>query len=246
MYDYLEGERKEDAVVGIDQDESFVKLTCSSGDIVRGKRVIAADGPHSIVRREIFGEEPPLMTQAEQFVIRKKLEGDTIHFYQDERYRGGYRWEFPYGELAKVGFPRNTDDVDDDIIERHRRDIPSGGLHSIVKGRICLVGDAAAQANPLTGGGIRIAMLAGKRAARATVNNNLLDYEDWWRSCPFSSPRFIVAQKQMEKMTNDDFARALRPFKRGFSTIAYINAVVKMPQFRSLYAAYVRSGKVGW
>lgn len=104
---------------------------------------------------------------------------------------GGYAWVFPKGpSSANVGLgisgdfgrERNALSYLDAFVDRHfpkgtpaRRTaggVPcSGGLNHIVADGLMLVGDAAHQANPLSGGGIvnalKAARIAGSVAARA-------------------------------------------------------------------------------
>ena len=155
-YRGLGGERARDGVERIVEDGRGVVLTLTSGRIVRARHLIAADGANSMVRRSLFREEPPVRLWAEQHLVRRKVPEDTITFLQAERYQGAYRWEFPAGDLSRVGFPRGADSMEnEDIVETHRRAIPMGGLKSIVRGNVYLTGDAAAMVNPLTAGGIR-------------------------------------------------------------------------------------------
>ena len=50
----------------------------------------------------------------------------AIHFHYDQRYDGGYRWEFPNGSMSRIGFPRGTDEIPEDAVEVHQRAIPIG------------------------------------------------------------------------------------------------------------------------
>ncbi len=245
-YERLGGERVTDTVMQIAPNNDHFLLKCSSGEVVRTKFLIGADGAHSVLRRSLFNEVPPRTFELEQLVVNKRAAEDTIRFIHDERYQGSYRWEFPYGELTKIGFPRGVDPEEDKVIERHRRDLPVGGLSKIVAGNACLVGDAAAQANPLTAGGIRISMVAGKRAARAVVAKDLNQYEGWWQSSKFSSSELLIALRHLEKLNNEDLAKIFRPLAEGIPSLSYLKAERSMPEFKDLYSAYSMAGKYGW
>jgi digeranylgeranylglycerophospholipid reductase len=124
----------------------------------------------------------------------------------------GYAWIFPKGgDCANVGlgiggdvsgekhraidylkaFVRNTFPEGKTVAEMYGAVALSGPIYESVADGLILVGDAARQVNPLTGGGILYAMRAGEIAgdviAKASQENNfsmqrLMEYENRWRS----------------------------------------------------------------
>ena len=208
--------------------------------------LIGADGSCSRVRKDIFGEEPPIVVSARQYILEEEMAGDVIRFHYGAKYGGGYRWEFPFGKMTKVGFPAGTDDIDSEPVESHARLIPVGGLSKVVHGRTCLIGDAAAQANPLTFGGIRIAMVAGRHAAEAISGGDLASYERWWRSSKFSSPIFLEAYKVLMGMTEKEMKDSMMPFQEGYGPLTYARAYLTRPGYRELYKAYKLTSEYGW
>lgn len=226
-------------------DDGF-ELDFSSGDNVRCRYLIAADGAFSKVRRELFAEEPPEVISARQYLLEDEMPNDVIRFHYGSRYGGGYRWEFPYGGMTKVGFPAGTDVMNRESQEHHSRCIPVGGLRSVVLGNACLVGDAAAQANPLTFGGIRIAMVAGRKAAESIAAGDLTQYQRWWDSSRFSSPIFMEAYYALMGMSEDEMTESVLPFRGGYGPLSYAKAYLGHPEFRDLYKAYRWTSKYGW
>jgi len=244
-YRSLGGKMVRDAVEKAEADGKGTVLTMTSGKSIRAKHLIAADGARSLIRRTLFREEPPVMMWTEQHLIRRRVPDDALTFLQAERYKGGYRWEFPAGELSRVGFPRGTDSVEgEEVVETHQRAIPMGGLSTLMRGNVYLVGDAAAMANPLTAGGIRIAMLSGRKAAEAILGGRPESYQRWWSSSPFSSQRFMRAFLKLKAMTDDDYERAARGL--GSDPLRLAWCYLSRPEFRDLYRTYAPSGIYGW
>ncbi len=245
-YRALGGEREVDAVGSVSRDGSRYRLACTSGRTYLCNYLVGADGAHSVVRRQVFHEEPPVMLWTEQHIVDKDIDKETIQFFQDERYKGGYRWEFPAGRYARIGFPRGTDHVEGEVIESHRRAIPLGGVGTVQNGNALLVGDSAAMPNPLTAGGIRPALVSGRMAAEAIVRRDLSSYPEWWKASVFSSPKFMAAFRDFQRFSNADLDRAARPLRHGYNPLSYLWAWLSKPEYRTVYAAYRLSGIYGW
>ena len=240
------GVLERDAALSVRRENGRYLIGCSSGRTIASRFLIGADGVNSRVRRDVFGTEPPMVIWTEQYIVEKDVPGNKIVFIQGERYNGGYRWEFPAGKHARIGFPRGTDIVQEEIVERHRRAHPTAGLERIAEGRCYLVGDAAAMPNPLTFGGIRTAMLSGRKAAEAILWDDPGMYEGWWRSSMFSHPCFMQAFNRFAGLSDAAYAESARVFGNGNLPLSFLKAMFLYPQYRDLYLAYVRSAIVGW
>lgn len=169
---------------------------------IQAKIVIAADGPESHVGRWAglrTSTKPKDMESGIQFEMCnvKQEKDDVIEFYFGSVSPGGYAWIFPKGEgIANVGlavlaplaektafeylcdFVKNTPATKDAVaVELNVGGDPVGGIiKDLSADNIMVVGDAAGQVNPLTGGGIISGMtggmLAGKTAAKAIIDED--------------------------------------------------------------------------
>ncbi|MHC1679894.1 MAG: NAD(P)/FAD-dependent oxidoreductase [Methanomassiliicoccales archaeon] len=224
---------------------------CTDGYLVRtrdgrefsAKYLVGADGWNSLVRRKLFQGSPRLLW-AEQFITDGTMERDVMHFFYDERYKGGYRWEFPHVSGKRVGFTRGADKMSS-YLERHGRPIPYG-YDQVANGNACLIGDAAGQANPITFGGIRIGMAAAKMAAEAIVNGNLEEYARSWPRSPYASPAYVKAFDSLREMDNRELGRSVKPFRNGYGKLAMLKAMLSGKKYRELYRAYDLGAKWGW
>lgn len=171
---------------------------------VRAKVVIGADGPESLVGRWA-GLNPTLRLSEYYSGVQYLLAGIPLDDPRECQYHvgntlapGGYGWVFPKGpDRANVGLVitstfepagRSAQDYLDAFVERlfpgasvlsfHVGGIPVGGtVRELVGDGVLLVGDAAHQAEPITGGGINLAMFAGEMAA--TVAADAIAAGDW-------------------------------------------------------------------
>lgn len=207
--------------------------------------LVGADGARSIVRRSIFGTEPPVSMRVVQYVIESSMENE-LHFTFDQRYMGKYRWEFPSGRYTKVGFPEGTDEAPRDAVGTHKRIIPIGRLDRIVYGNACLVGDAACQVNPITFGGIRNSLVAGRMVADAINHGNMLDYQTGWERSPLSDVTFWEVFSQLRGKTNDELSKMVEPLRYGLNLSAIMGGLMNNDDFRTFYRGFVRKMENGW
>ncbi len=171
---------------------------------VKAKVVIAADGVESRVGRwaglqthiDIHDMESAVQITAANIPIDQK----TLYFYFGKDVApNGYFWVFPKGNNKAniglgvsgiIGKKKSAQSFLNDFMKKHYPDAPvltkiAGGVPcSITLGKISapgimLVGDAARQVNPLSGGGIASGMIGGKIAgtiAGEAVKLNKLDH----------------------------------------------------------------------
>ncbi|MDP3624935.1 MAG: NAD(P)/FAD-dependent oxidoreductase, partial [Methanobacteriaceae archaeon] len=163
-------------------DEGFlVDAECMGEKFqIQAKIVIAADGPESRVARWAglkTAVKPKDMESAAQFEMAgvEMENNNCIEFYFGSVAPGGYAWIFPKGDdIANVGLgvlTTNTDKTAYDHLLDFVKNCPAtqnaqpvelniggdpvGGMpKKLVTDNLMVVGDAAGQVNPLTGGGI--------------------------------------------------------------------------------------------
>lgn len=182
---------------------------------VRAKITIACDGPESQVGRWAGFKTSPRLKEY-YLGIQYLMGGVNLDDPRECQYHvgkdtapGGYTWVFPKGEdKANVGIVITTTKEErgwspqqylDAFVERLFPDasvlglvlggIPVGGtLKEIVGNGIMLAGDAAHMAEPLTGGGINHAMLAGHWAAETAAD--AIEAGDWSKNQLQSYPKY--------------------------------------------------------
>lgn len=162
---------------------------------IKAKIVIGADGPESRVGRWAGLKttlKPKTMESCAQYEMAnvKMQDSNSIEFYFGSVAPGGYAWIFPKGDdIANVGLGILSTETDKSAYEHLLEfvknnpatmdaqpvelniggDPVAGMLKKLVTDNFMLVGDAASQVNPLTGGGIISAMEAGLYAGEVAA-----------------------------------------------------------------------------
>ena len=179
---------------------------------VWAKVVVAADGVESRVGRwaglKTYVDFRDMECCTQITAANIDVSQDTCYFYFGEEYAPqGYFWIFPKGDKTAniglgvsgmIGRKRSAKSFLDHFMEKNYPEAPvltriAGGVPSVVTldkisaPGIILVGDAARQVNPLSGGGIASGMIGGSiggRIAGETIKLNkpdhLLTYDKAW------------------------------------------------------------------
>lgn len=216
---------------------------------IQTKIVIAADGPETKVARWAGLKTAPKakdMESAIQFeMVGVEMENNNcIEFYFGSVAPGGYAWIFPKGDdIANVGLGilnTLTDKTALDYllnfvktcpatknaqpIELNVGGDPVGGLtKKMYADNLLVVGDAAGQVNPLTGGGIISGMtggmLAGQVAAEAIAENDcsnkkLKKYDDICREeIGKSMKKYLKVKDYLMTLSDDELNTIAVAFK---------------------------------
>ncbi len=213
---------------------------------IMAKITIAADGVDSKIAKSAgMDSTNPLESYTSCFQYEmaglRNIDEEAIHLYYGNTVApGGYLWIFPKGNsLANVGIginvltspEKSAKHLLDSFIEDHPQifngasavEINTGGVpvHQTLETFVCdglmIIGDAAQLVNPVTGGGIDLAMFSGKLAAEVAADSlqkndvskkSLCAYQNRWESM-FGKQlkRMYRLQKFMQNLSDDDLNR---------------------------------------
>ncbi|WP_075937845.1 geranylgeranyl reductase family protein [Halosegnis longus] len=185
-------------VTAVDEGRESVTVTVRGPDGTEThetRLVVGADGPRSRVREQCSIPEPDEFLHG---VLGFDLEPDHEAFVDVHlTVPGFFAWRIPRGEdgveygLAvspgddlNARFDRLVSGYDATIDRRCSGLIPVGPASRTIGRRSLLVGDAAGQTKPFTGGGILYGMRSADHAARTvdpTDPTTLSEYESAWR-----------------------------------------------------------------
>lgn len=220
---------------------------------VRTRVIVGADGVESRVGKWAGIDTTTHMRDmeccAQMTLSNIDLEDDVCEFYFGEHVAPmGYLWVFPKGNrMANVGLgisgmaakKRSPISYLKEFVERR---YPNAGilttvaggvpcahtLDRLVQGNVVLIGDAAHQVNPMSGGGITSGMIGGKLAAQAIVDAVKKDdlarldrYEAEWDRARGAKHRTYYKMKSTVYKFSDEMLNsiashvsALKPEKR--------------------------------
>lgn len=207
------------SVSSVSEDDGSYIIRLADGRVLMSKWLVGADGAHSVVRRDIFGEG---YTDRIQLVncVADGDGGDVLEFTVGQGYSGGYAWRFPSVDgRVSIGFPSGYEDprTIEGLEYWGARDLPFGVVGSVVKNRCLLIGDAACLANPLCYGGIGAAMLSGRRAAESIVEGRPERYSRWISKDRMFDQRFLDAHRIFSSWNDAEIIDAMHPFEKGYS-----------------------------
>ena len=191
--------RERSTVTGIEEHRGHVELTVRTSEgteTVTSKLVAGCDGPRSRVRGALGLPEPAEFLHGVLAFSTEPDAGDFVDVHLTApRF---FAWRIPrgaagveYGLAAPPGvavgehFDALVEGYDVSVTERCSGVIPIGPPDRVVGHRGFLVGDAAGQTKPFTGGGILYGMRCADHAARVLDPENpssLRRYEQAWRA----------------------------------------------------------------
>ncbi len=258
-------------LTGLDIHEDHVTVQTPEGKY-KARIVVGADGPISTVAK-LAGIDtsmgPRDMDVAfEYFMTGVELDMDKIYLWFGRKFApGGYVWVFPKGDgranvgigiqtwLAKKDAQTYLHEFLDNYLPNARVVEKTGGLvpvtpvKSAVADRVMLVGDAAHQADPLTGGGIKNAVVAGKIAAEVAAEaieagdcsrKFLEKYDQRWKK-ELNLERSWRLKEALLEMDDDEIDEGVRILaESGGDLKKAIVAALKHPRLMLKLAKYLR------
>ena len=177
-------------------EEGILQLSGHYCGKIRSQIIIGADGPHSIVSRAMGNPVQEMGICIEYEMVDVNIDPEAAEMYFSAHYApGGYAWIIPLGQdMANVGVGvrasylvgQKLPFILDRFIREHtiaaeklaggevlavmRGVVPAGGtLGAIQKGNMLLAGDAAGHVMATSGGGIPLAMVAGRIAGEVAI-----------------------------------------------------------------------------
>lgn len=182
----------------------FDKKLAEGLDINKGEKIesldpgaefiVGADGPNSTVAK--LGNFPELertITGVQVEIKNKSFDKNFVEMYfGSEVAPGFFAWIVPMDEKLKVGLASKENPgkyLDKflqekfegaEILEKYGGVIPMKWREKLWKDNIALIGDAAGQVKPTTGGGIYMGFKSAKILADALEKKDLEVYEELW------------------------------------------------------------------
>jgi len=171
--------------------EPSVKIDGPNGKSeIRGRLLIGADGPNSLVAREAGLFKAARYVSCVQVEVLADLDPNIVELYFGRDIAPGFfAWMVPAGDVARVGLGTiegqamgnllkfiKKQTVPKKIISKKFLDITAGLIpepltREIYSDHVILVGDAAGHVKPLTGGGIYLGLSCAKIAANVVASS---------------------------------------------------------------------------
>lgn len=242
-----------------------IDVITSSGLHIKSKIVIGADGPYSRVR-EVFGFPKPkeLLRGIGAQLVDTNLDGATVEIFVGKKVAPGFfAWIIPTnskGTKAHIGLciqrnalqppihhlknlllnPLLANYISGASIENYTGGvIPLGPLEQTSDERVLLVGDAAAQVKPTSGGGIFPGLVCAKYCAN-TVYTSLLSQQYGAR---FLQKYHVLWKKDIGK----ELARGMY-FRKIFTNLSdkQIDKYIKIFQQESIRNVIAEHGDIDY
>jgi len=245
---------------------------------IRAKVVVAADGVETVVARKAGMDTTNQIVNVDsgfQYEMSnlKMKDPRKIEIYMgNEVAPRGYVWIFPKGkDVANVGIGIALSEktakyyldkfisdnpkifVNASIIEVNSGGIPVGGfLDNMVSDGLVIVGDAAHQVNPIHGGGLKEATIAGQIAGDVIAKaikkgdvskKSLSEYNRiWWKERGHSLKKVQLLREVVEKLSDEELNKLaeilngedLIDFSRGSKLLKLGKILIKNPKLITL------------
>lgn len=185
--------------------------------VIEAKMLLACDGSNSVIRKQL-GFKPPETVPGFIAITQNKNTYDHVELWFDlQKLKNGFIWKIPrgstteYGMLGSGSFRNLEDFFGIERYEKRAGTISLGSLRSY-SDRILLIGDAACQVKPWSGGGVvyglKCAGIAAKTLEAAFEREDfsgrfLSRYEREWRSNIGNQIRFGMFYRKLFKRASN-------------------------------------------
>ncbi|MBR6203498.1 MAG: NAD(P)/FAD-dependent oxidoreductase [Candidatus Methanomethylophilaceae archaeon] len=204
-----------DKMLSYSLGDGFVEASSRTGS-VRCRALIGADGHSSAVASSFGDNGPREYVRGVQADVKAPSDLDGMFRARlGSRYAPGFfTWEFPCGDFVRVGLcaswsagppyqylKRMLDDLYPGcrVLSKSCGKIPLGGRRTVCSDRRMLIGDAAGQVKPISGGGIYPSLMAAP--ILADVLSSALESDDLSRKSllPYERRCRKVFGKELER-----------------------------------------------
>lgn len=202
----------------------------AGGRRITSQALIGADGPGSLVRRHFLGGRVDAVPGIIAIEDREAHE-DYVEMWFDRKRTDGFLWRIPRGEKTEYGmlgrgstFPALSRFFGIKGFEKRAGSIPVG-MHRTYFSRALLVGDAASQTKPWSGGGVVYGMACAGIAAetlkegfrKGDLSEDFLSrYEEGWhRKVGKNIKAGLMFREIYRSMSNKEIDMAFGMLARG-------------------------------
>lgn len=211
-------------LLGLEKDgNSCAYRAVTNKGIFPAELVIGADGPRSRVR-EVMGLKEKIRYYR-GFQLRLQTSWEPTDMVEVYVRRPFFFWIIPEGDkIIRVGVVSSNPyrdlldflrerNIQGEILEKNNGILPVGTCQ-LVGDRIALVGDAAGQVKPLTGGGIYYGLKAAEILADCIHQDRLGDYAAKWQKHFGKEIAFALRLRKIyETLSDDDLVKIFLYFK---------------------------------
>ncbi len=202
---------------------------------IEPKIIVGADGPSSIVRESGDFPSPEELLPAVQAVVASKDRSVKIHL-GDEIASDFFLWEVPYRSGKVVGLAGSRDvyrslmrflkskELEDKVISFLSGTIPLGNMTKSVDEGVMLVGDAACQVKPMSGGGLYYGLKAADICSNVVIDaleeedvskERLNEYhEEWQREIGKHISKGMRARNIFKSLSDKDLDKLIESLSK--------------------------------
>ncbi|MCL2890835.1 MAG: NAD(P)/FAD-dependent oxidoreductase [Methanomassiliicoccaceae archaeon] len=201
-FDMLMAEKAKDAGAEHSYSTKFLQHRVNNGKVtastdkgsIETRMIIGADGHNSKTAKSIPNNAPQEYVRGIQADIKKRADDrEMLNIRIGSKIAPGFfSWEIPFGDMTRVGLCTSWDAGppseylkalmktigadDNDVVRKYSGIIPLGGIRRTYADNLLLIGDAAGQVKPISGGGLQPALRSSYCLSKTV--NEAFDFND--------------------------------------------------------------------